>query len=288
MLLLISSCQVVKLKNIQFPEGGYPYAKHVLPNEQDFYFYPVRDVIPRKDSVLAAIHQPKLHKGFDEPNLSLRPPKSPIFRLTFEAGLGYIAFLTLTPDSIIVKEIRADTTKSNSDEETLNSLEKEHLRLLGMHYLMDEYKGRLSRKRYLDSLTTVYPQLLDPRYYLSLLHKEYDFDLKTSGYRQWTVAISKRKYRKLVTSINQSGYWKMKYLELRCPGEKMHPSSYSFEAATPDKYQVVIYMDCKETTSFQRVMKALMKKGGLDKSIKKWQKESVRLIGIKLENASKH
>jgi hypothetical protein len=274
--LLIQSCHADNEVAIQFPSGGYPYVKYVPKIEQDFYFYPVKDVISRQDSLLAAFYQHHFYSAFDEPNLSLQPPTSPVFRLTFESSfLGYAAVLTLTQKEIIVKEKKTGYPTPYPNEGKLDSFEREHLHLLQMHYPISEYKDNPFRKKFLDSLATVYPQLHDPSYYLSLLNKAKVFDSKPFTYQKWTVPISKKTYKKLIDSINQSGYWNMNYMENRCIGEATHPDGFMLEAATSEKFQVVNYIECYKASSFQNTCKSLMKAGKLDVSFKMYR-EAIR------------
>ena len=57
---------------IVYPEGGYSYLKNIAASDSNFYFLPIRQLIPRRDS-LQAVDIKYLYMGFNEPNLSLNP-----------------------------------------------------------------------------------------------------------------------------------------------------------------------------------------------------------------------
>ena len=70
---------------------------------RDFYFYPVRNILSRRDSIRNALVYMSF-RALDEPNISLRPMPADIFRLTYDEALSRdITIITITPNEIVVK-----------------------------------------------------------------------------------------------------------------------------------------------------------------------------------------
>lgn len=271
-LIWTSSCQINDEPTIRFPSGGHSYVKEVPVTEHNNYFYPIKYLLSRKDSLENAFYLPYFYSAFDEPNLSIRPTASPIFRLTFQSSyIGYVAVITLTDDKIIVKEKKTGHPNPYPDPDKLNSLEREHLLLLKRYYPVGEYSEISNRKKLLDSIGLVYPKLHDPKYYFLLLDKSKAFDADSFMYITWTIPISQKLYRTLIDSFNQSGYWKMNYWERGCLGKTMHSDDFSLEAATPEKFQIVNFAECPEPPAFQRACEYLMRAGKVHLSFERYQ-----------------
>ena len=47
LILFLSACS----NSIQYPDGGYDYPKRVADKDTDFYYYPVKDIMPKGDSL---------------------------------------------------------------------------------------------------------------------------------------------------------------------------------------------------------------------------------------------
>ena len=97
-ILFLCSCQS---KTIRYPQGGYDF---VSPGIDTFFLqYPMKSVLSHRDSARIAGQSYFYCKAFDEPNISLRPAKSPIFRFSYEST-NQLYFITLTPDNLTIKK----------------------------------------------------------------------------------------------------------------------------------------------------------------------------------------
>lgn len=278
--LLLSACSSDRTKNIQYPEGGYEYPRRVGEKDISHYFYPIKDILSTKDSFGFATYSETLFLSFNEPNISLKPSKNPFFRLIyFPGGTSYIALLTLQENTIIVKETLTGYALPYPEDEKLDSLEKEHYQLLERRYPINEYVGESWRKKYLDSLTNLYPQLLDANYYKGLINKMSTFGEEKFTYRTREINLTNEKYLYFVTKINQSGFWKMKPIVEKCIGAVTHSSAITLEAATPYKYNSVTYMDCEnDTSSFGKVYKELLQYSKIYQNEKRWHDQQMKEI----------
>ena len=147
---------------IKYPEGGYDYLKTIHPEDSNFYYRPVKDSFSTRDSFWNTWLAETFYKKIGEPNISLRALNEDVFRFHWSAALGGTYFITLKKDSLIVKSnfLIADTCNSGF----LSPIEKEHLDFLGHYFPLNRQFGR-NMTRYIDSITKIYPQLLDIKYY---------------------------------------------------------------------------------------------------------------------------
>jgi hypothetical protein len=74
LILLLTACS----DSIKYPDGGYDYPKHVADKDTNFYYYPVRDVMSKTDSLSLTVTY-LFYKQYDEPNLSLHPMQHDVF-----------------------------------------------------------------------------------------------------------------------------------------------------------------------------------------------------------------
>jgi hypothetical protein len=173
MPFLLFSCQIKRQEAIHFPKGGYAYVKDPPSEAINFYHYPLKDVISKKDSLRAAFYDAEYYPAFDEPNISLHPPKKAIIRFVYESSfIGYSAIVTLIEGKITVKEkVTGYPYTFFPDMANLDSMEAWHLNLLFTRYPLYEYKNEPNRKGYNDSLLKRFPRLNDPHYFLLLMNK---------------------------------------------------------------------------------------------------------------------
>jgi hypothetical protein len=258
-----TACKSDENLNIVYPEGGYPYLNDVKPVDSNFYFLPVRHTISRSDSIFV-LNYKKIFKSFNEPNLSLGPPAEDIFRFTYECPfLGEWAIITLTKDKIIIKENKSGSPYKAPNEEVLDSIEKLHYYLLESYYPLTEAKFPVWRKKHIDSLLKVYPQLLEPGYYMKLQEKVFSVNQKPLEYSLKSIKIPRSKYLYIIQLINESGYWNMQYDVENC--SIMDGSGFSLEAITKNKYKCTVFTLCPDdTSSLKEAYNEVLKYAGVD------------------------
>ena len=198
--LLFFSCQT----QTKYPEGGFDYPKNVSNGDTNFYYYPIKDIEPRKDAFQDA-YTYLFYQPFDEPNLSIKPQSKETFRLTYSTAFGKSVIIILTEDQILVKKGSPNILYSE-DTSGLTNIEKFHLNLLKRRFPIDTIGKNPFVKHYLDSLTKLYPQLLDPTYYHKLYDKTISRNSQKFTYPVTKINLTKQQYSSLVQQINSSGF----------------------------------------------------------------------------------
>jgi hypothetical protein len=259
--LLFFSCQT----QTKYPEGGFDYPKNVSNNDTNFYYYPLKDIEPRRDafqdSYVYLFYQP-----FDEPNLSIKPQPKDIFRLTYGGALRESVIITITEDGIIVKK-GSPSIIYNEDTSHLTEIEKFHLTLLKKRFPIDTSGRKPFVKHYLDSLTKLYPQLLDPNYYNKLYSKTIARNGEKFNYPITKINLTKQQYDLLIQQINSSGFWTMPY-KIKCQYPPMDADGFTLEANTKEKYKIVTARGCPDdTTKFTKACQKLIEFAKMDKEI---------------------
>ena len=229
------SCKNNKTK-IDYPKGGYDFSANVGNKYSDFYYYPIKDLEPRNDSVWDGIIY-KYYDAFNELNLSIKPAEYPTFRFFYHGFRQVPIIITLTNKYIIVKsgEKYQDILVPNEDK--LTEVEKWQYSVLTRYYYTDSNKLSPMWKHVLDSALVIYPQLLDTKYFRYLIDKV------VSPNRQFTYStiiksISNKDFEYLVNKINSSGYWELPSTIL-CKELIADGVGFTLEANTTKKYNVV-------------------------------------------------
>jgi hypothetical protein len=257
----------------RLPSSGYPYPKQVHASDTNFYFYPVRDKFSRSDSIRDAFAYISFRE-MDEPNLSLRPMPSEVYRLTYDHAFDDgPTIIILTRDSIVVKFGKITAQMANiPDTGRLDTLERRLVKFLDRHYPLDKPQTDTSlhgrwRKHYLDSMGQRYPQLYDPTYYYSLMEKEFAHAKPLYTYTRKSKKISEAEFDSFVNDLNASDFWR-RPLECSCVGEILDGWGFSLEANTAAQYNMV--QDCMciaDTTRFKYACQELIRYAGLEKKI---------------------
>lgn len=260
----------ISCKNsIHYPDGGYDYPKHIADKDTNFYYYPLKDIISKNDS----LHYATAFLGFknyNEPNLSLHPLPHDKFRLVYSPALGGLYIISLNKNSIqIKKEIYHEETLY--DESRLTQEEQKLLNIIGYNYPYDNLSK--NRKRYIDSLKTINPGVLTPAYYIYLSKKISNYIDPLKIYSTTTIRITDEDFKHLVTTINNSGYWKMPYF-FNCEDASADGYGYSLEANTNHKYNFVSAASCsslsEQQTKFSKACQEIINYAHLKNEISVW------------------
>jgi len=253
----------------QHPPGGYPYSEAIRDMDTDYYFLSIRKFVPRKDSLLY-VNGNYEYRMFQEPNLSIGYLGQEEYRLTYGPALLYPTIIILTPRKIVVKQETKGLPYFPENENLLDSLERFHYRILQRRYPLDQYRGKIERKRYYDSLIRVYPQLLSPAYFQHLIKKAIDPHAEPFAYYERTYPITDSQYRYLTNLIDSSGYWSLPYT-LDCKPENMTTDGdgFTLEANTRDRYNIVSRPECAGDSglALARACQQLVKYAHKDDSI---------------------
>ena len=269
-LLILFACKPDEEVNIVYPKGGYLYLKNITAKDSDFYFLPIRSTLTRKDSFWVTPGLKDLFKGFDEKNLSIEAPKEDIFRFIYDGGgmSGKFAIIKLTKDKIEIKVPKSGAFFLAPDKAKLNSIEKMHFDLLYGNYPLEEEIFSERKKRHIDSLIRIYPELLAPIYYQKLLDKVFSVNQDPFEYSKKEIQITNDKFKYFVDLINNSEFWQRPY------HSKDHEASFAdgyaffLEAITKKKYQCIMsnmYLD--GPSKFRRVFDELVKYVKIDTTI---------------------
>lgn len=262
LILLLAACR----PGIKYPPGGYPYPEHVADKDTGFYYYPLKDKLSRLDSFLAA-GDSLMFKAYNEPNLSLKPMPSPVYRLAYQAfRIPRVLIITLTPNEITVKRDTAgELTRVEEDTSRLEPVERWQVRFMDRYFLIGQFTEK--RRHHNDSILALYPQLRDPAYYQHLKQKE-SVPLKTAfGFLTFKIPLTAIEYQHLADLINTSGYWQMPNTH-RCTEDFTDGDGFSLEANTPEKYNVVAGPVCpNDSSKYHKACQELVRYAKLDKYI---------------------
>jgi hypothetical protein len=249
LLLLLAACH----SRITYPPGGYAYPGHVADKDTNFYYYPVKDVLPRRDSFYDS-YRYLFYKSVNEPNLSLKPLPSPVYRFWYSGFEKGNYMISLTQNEITVKKIRNNDSIVASHRDTcrLTPLERLHVKILDKDFPIDEKNPHRSPRHHawLDSMGRVYPQLYDPVYYRSILQKENE-NRANFSYTIRKINITAETFARLVHQIDTSGYWKFPP-KPAIPEAGFDASGFVLEANTSEKYNMVEGCFCGGDT-FSRI-----------------------------------
>ena len=270
-IMIIAACNSNKPAAIHFPEGGYSYIKTQTDDDSDFCWYPLKDSMSSKDSIKIAYWGYHFYKSFDEPNISLKPEKTTVFRLTyFDGSLSSMRpiIITLKPNEIIVKEGLKGNPDPYPDTSKLNRIEKQHFVLLERYFPFHDTTTNIWKRKYLDSIKKVHPQLTDPAYYRKLLEKSTIFGKDPFAYSTKRYLISTKTYIKLVTQINESGYWKLPY-DNWCKSVPNDAAGFNLEANANGKFNIVRSVACyTDSSTFKKACQQLVNEAMFGKEIR--------------------
>ena len=246
--LIILGCSAHnKESRIIFPSGGYNFPEKIKPSDSNFCFYPLKSIMPRRDSFNVAYQSLYFLKSFKEPNLSLRPTKEVVFRLTYiDPGGAYI--LTLTRNNVTIKKWIKGLIFPEQDENKLTELEKCQLNTLRWNFPFDVKKSSEGRQFLADSMLKLYPQLISADYYRSLLDKSAVKGSKGVSFSTKVISITEFEFGRLVELINLSGYWQLPY-NTSCYDIPTDAGGFILEANTGIKFNVVCGATCGDKPS---------------------------------------
>ena len=262
-LLLAAACH----SRMTYPPGGYPYPTGLKGRDTEFYRCPIRTRETRQDSMRDAIFYEDW-KATGEPNLSLRPMPTDVFRFVYGEALNPTFYIIrMTPYEMTVR-IGTPTAALEQlpDTSLLAPLDLRLYRILERNYPIDDTSIHHRRRRFLDSMGHIYPQLYNPSYYLSVRNREYPHSKPWYRFTSRTIALKPGDFDKLVSTINNSHYWQLPFdIEQEAV---MDGCGYSLEANTSDQYNYVgTGGACSDTGAFAKACQALVDFAGLQKKI---------------------
>jgi hypothetical protein len=229
-------------KDIIFPEGGYGFVKD--SSDLTFPYYPIKKLMNPGDSFYCSYYDSKVLRVFNEPNISIRPTGKPQIRMTYDISVGATYIIDLYEDSIVVK--KSLTSMFNQDEKNLTPNEFFQLGYLEINFPLErsERINTPSRIRFKDSLIKLYPQLINPAYYVSLLNKFNAPPVKPFKYSRKITAISQTDYYQVIDDINESGYWKFPLHLPSCKAPWADGAGFILEINTGKRYNNVGAGNC--------------------------------------------
>ena len=268
------SCKQARI----FPQGGYEFPSRPADADSNYYYYPIKDIVSKKDSFQISEYH-LFYRPFNEPNISIKPLKMPIFRLVYLPAFKKPIIIIVSEAQITVKE--GDPSIIYTEDSTkLNSIENTHLALLNHRYPIDTTSESPWLKAYLDSMIKKYPQLLDVTYYKSLKEKALTIDSNKFEYSSKQLNISSSQYNDIIKAINSSGYWSLPYENYTCAAS-YDGDGYSLEANSNSRYNIVVAYWCpNDTTAFAKACQKIIDLAQLNKRIRLVSKTTVDTIKV--------
>lgn len=166
---------------------------------------------------------------------------------------------------------RVWTTNGMYDVDTsaLTTFEEDHFYLLKRYFPFWDTAFRSQKwQRSADSITHLYPQLLDSMYYFSLYEKAYPNLNKKRPYSVSYRSIDYQQFNSLLDYINSAGYWTLPYTT-ECESRNTDGWSYTLEINTPQVYKVVMGESCptKFPSPLPAIAQEIVKMAGLQNEI---------------------
>src|SRR5258705_13232362 len=90
-ILSFISCET----KIHYPDGGYNYSKNIADKDSNFYTYPLKDSLEKKE-LFRSYYDYLFYRPFNEENLSLRPLSNETFRLIYSTSFGKAVIITFS------------------------------------------------------------------------------------------------------------------------------------------------------------------------------------------------
>jgi len=254
----------------RFPNGGYGYPSSISKADSTFYFVPLKNKLSKRDSILYA-YAYLLYQGFDEPNLSLRYAGQDIIRLAYMGAFENSLIIKLTGNELIIKTVKAGRVFPVNDEsdDRLTKLEKRHYYILRRDYPTGETQNTPRIQHYLDSMINIYPQLLDPAYYLYLIKKRIVPSDPPVVYITKTKTLSQEQYETFIDLLNKSGYWSLPYF-VECSEPPNDGYGFTLEVNTKEKYNAVSTGVCEvinKSIGLKKAAQKLVAYAGLESKI---------------------
>lgn len=258
-ILWLSACN--SGDDIIFPDGGYNYPAQVANKDTMFYKYPIRDSLSRRDSMYESSSY-LLYQAFDEPNLSIRPLKDVVFRLTYVPWMEPQIIITLSKSKIVIKSGVSQEAYA-FDTSKLTAQEKKDYIFLINTFPVDTSKLKVERKHFFDSVFKQNPRLSEVEYLLQLKRRQIIPSVIPFKYSTRVIKISDKQYETLVNEINQSGFWTMPF-KINCETLSTEAGGFTMEANTKDKYKVVSTYICPDNnTAFIKACEQIINAAGM-------------------------
>jgi hypothetical protein len=244
----LQSCKHLREKSIV--NRGYEYPSSYEVKDTNDFFFPLRSKLSKRDS-LSYSYQYWFYNAFNEPNLSLKYIGTPTYRISYYEAFGRRSIITLSGRKLTVKDAESGNSYVATDTSKLMGIEKEHYQLLLRRYPLEESEAKTKNKRlkhYLDSIMSVYPQLIDPNYYKYLVDKVIVKNDTPFVYETTTVVLNDKQYEQFADLLNNSGYWNLPY-NIDCDDPPADGTGFIFEANTEYCYNAVGASSCDDSNS---------------------------------------
>lgn len=243
--------------------GGFNYPQNIDNKDTNYYFYPLKNIEPARDAFwdtyVYALFQP-----FKEPNLSIKPLTEETYRLTYQEAFGKTIIFSLTKHFITVK--KGYPHLHEEDTIQLTGIERFHFRVL-RKFPLDTSSKSPQRKHYYDSLTKLYPRLLDAAYFHSIYEKTLVPVNEKFDYSFRRYSITSQQYNSIIQHIKSSGFWQMPYT-LKCEYPSADGAGFVLEANTSKKYGIVRAKDCPDDSSeFTKACQEIINMARMDKEV---------------------
>jgi hypothetical protein len=273
---MLFSC---KDEPVIYPDGGYAFINTDTIEDKSFPFFPVRDSMDVYDSLTGIFYETTIRILFHEPNISLKPAETEIFRLHISGFSIPYYFFTLTNGKIIAKKSLSYEIYSDNKKK-LTKLELFHYEYLKtnspMVYGKEKAFTKTRRQLYADSLVKLYPELKSIHYYIYLFRKA-NYPLPDSfKYETKIITLPKVVYTDLIRILNKSEYWKLPlHLECNDVGVATDGYGFSLEANYGEKYNYVSASYCPiMSTNFSKACQEIINYAHYEKEIRvAWDKE---------------
>lgn len=251
---------------INYPDGGYEYTNSVTEKDTLFYRYALKKDLSEKE-IFQLKYEYLFFRPFNESNLSIKPFPKETFRLTWSSSRTEAFIITFDEDELIIKK-GDPSSLYDYDSTVLTQNEKFHRSVFNRFPLplnSSEFSGK--RKKYLDSLIKVYPELLDLNYYHKLFEKSLVINKKNFEFETKIIKLKLGQFRSVINEINELGYWSLPY-RIECIEPMADGYGYTLEANTFKKYNIVGASACPtDSTNFPKICQKIIELAHMENEI---------------------
>jgi hypothetical protein len=252
-VIVFQSCHRSQTNHL--PNHGYPYPISYMDKDSNDFFFPLRSKLSKRDS-LSYSYQYWLYHAFQEPNLSLRYIGTPTYRISYYEAFGRKSIISLSGKTLTVKDVVSGSPYPDFDTTKLTGIEKQHYQLLLRRYPLDDTSHNSKRFRhYLDSIVTVYPELVNPAYYKKLIEKIIVKDSVPFVYSMTSVLLTDSQLKQFLDLLDKSGYWNLPY-DIHCDDPPTDGEGFILEANTEHYYNAVGASSCSDSNSSTKLKTA--------------------------------
>ncbi|MBC7937978.1 MAG: hypothetical protein H7Y86_21735 [Rhizobacter sp.] len=234
-----SNCDV----DAKLPAEAFNYPDNLTAEDSSVIYAGYKDSLSTSDSFTYAYTGNQFLPAFDEANLSLQYSGKSFIRISYDSHNDTPFVLTLHCKNSILKIGESGILYPDVDYLMLDEKEQFHLWLLKRYFPFNSAAPTRETKAYEDSLTLLYPELLSPLYYRTLLEKSVQKDSFPFKFTTYQKPIEPGKFEYFFNLLEKAAFWSLPQ-QMSPKSGAMDGSGYTVEIHTPTKFRLIVSSNC--------------------------------------------